>query len=122
MPPTSLNVVNDRLLLVRDQEELHKLRGTAARALADTLEAFRREGRGFERSGEETPNDIVGEELHAAIGVVNDEELSRSEELVADNERTDGVVRGATTSITYDMCITFGKASVLGGVEARPYR
>lgn len=93
----ALDIVDDGLLPVGDGEELDVLRGARAGAFADILEAFGRESRGFERVGKETTDDVVSEELHAAVGVMDDEEFPGAEELVTDDERTNGVVGGAAT-------------------------
>jgi len=92
----------------------------AARAgtCADILEAFRGQSRGFERVGEETPDNVVVEEHHAADGVVDHEKLFGAEELVADDERPDGVVEGAAAGVAYDVSVAFGEAGISGGFEA----
>ncbi len=89
-----------------------------AGAFADIFEAFGREGCGFEAVGKEAADDFVGEELHAAVGVVDDEEFFGAEELVADDQRADGVVAGAAAGVANDVSVAFGEAGVFGGVKA----
>jgi hypothetical protein len=113
------DVREDGLGLVLDCEPLDKLRRGAAGAFADVFEAFRGEDSSFEAVGQEAANDVVGEEEHAAVGVVDDEELLGAEEFVADDEGTNGVVAGAATGVADDVSVAFGESGVFGWVETR---
>jgi hypothetical protein len=108
---------DDGLVLVFDGELFDELRGGGTGAFADIFEALGSEGGGFKAVGEEAAHDVVGEEEHAAVGVVDDEEFFCAEELVADDERTDGVVAGAAAGVADDVGVAFGKTGVFGGVE-----
>jgi hypothetical protein len=111
-------VGEDGVGLVFDGEEFDELGCGRARAFAYVFEALGGEGGGFEAVGEEATDDIVREELHAAVGVVDDEEFLRAEKLVADDEGADGVVRGAAAGVADDVGVSFSEACVFGGVEA----
>src|SRR3979490_3332126 len=80
------HVCDDGLVLVFDGEPLDELCGGGTGAFADICEAFRSEGGGFQAVGEEAAHHIVGEEEHAAIGVVDDEEFFGAEKFVTDDE------------------------------------
>jgi len=64
--------------------------------------------RGFQTRRQQATHDFIGEKLHAAIGVVNDKKFSRSQELVADYQGTDGIVAGPSTGIADYVRISFG--------------
>src|SRR5881296_1849527 len=51
---------------------------------------------------------------HAAVGVVNDEELFRAEQLVGDNQRAERVVAGASSGIANHVGISLRESGVLG--------
>ena len=112
------DICDDGLGLVFDGEPFDEFGCGGTGALADIFEAFRGEGGGFEAVGEEAAHDVAGEELHAAVGVMDNEEFFCAEQLVADDERTDGVVAGAAAGVADDVGVSFGKAGVFGGVEA----
>ena len=59
--------------LVRDREPVDVRRGLRAGAGADVVEALGTQRRGLEAVRQEPGDDLVGEELHAAVGVVDDE-------------------------------------------------
>jgi len=79
------DVSKDGLGLIFDGEKFDELGCGGAGAFAYVFEAFGGEGCGFEAVCEEAADDIVAEELHAAIGVMDDEELFGSKELIADD-------------------------------------
>ncbi len=113
------DVVEDGLLLIFDGEPFDVLAGAGAGALADIAEAARGEFGGFEAGVEEIAHDVVGEEFHAAIGVMDDEKLLGAEKFVADDEGADGVVTGAAAGVADDVGVAFGEAREFGGVERR---
>src|SRR6202044_3294876 len=104
----ALDIVDDGPLLVGDGEEIGELRCAGAGAFAHILETFSRESCRFKGAGKQTTDDIVGEELHAAVGVMDNEEFLSAEKLVADDERTDGVVGGSAAGVANDVCVAFG--------------
>ncbi len=57
------------------------------------------------------------EELHPAVGVVDDEPLLGAEQLVGDHERPDRVVAGAAAGVADHVRIALAQARVLGRVE-----
>ena len=88
------------------------------RARPDVVEPVRPERSRLEAVGQEVADDLVGEELHPTVGVMDDEPLGGAEELVGDDQRADGVVAGATAGVPDDMRVTLGEAGVLGRIEA----
>src|SRR6266446_4299864 len=69
---------------------------------------------------------LVREEQHAAVGVVNDEELIRAKQLVGDDQGAERVVARAPSGIANDVSISLRESGVLGriqtGVHARENR
>src|SRR5260370_31197402 len=113
------DVIDHGLLLVADGEPLDVCTGAGARAVADMLETLSRERRGFEARGKKIAHNVVGEEFHAAIGVVNDEEFAGAKKLVTDYQGPDGVVAGSPSGVADDVSVAFGQAGVFGGIKAR---
>ncbi len=113
------DVIDHGLLLVADREPLDVFTGAGARALANILETLRGERRGFEARGKQIANGVAGEEFHAAIGVVNDEEFASAKQFVTYNERPNGVVAGSPAGVANDVSVAFGQACVFGGIKAR---
>jgi len=60
---------------------------------------------------------LVGERLHAAIGVMDDEPFAGAEQFGGDHERADRVIGRPAAGVADHMGVTFGKAGVFGGVE-----
>ena len=81
------------------------------------MEAVRSERGRLEALGEQVGHEVVAEELHAAVGVVDDEPFGGAEELVGDNEGADRVVAGAAAGVADHVGVAFAQACVLGGVE-----
>src|SRR5260370_3507386 len=113
------DVIDHGLLLVADGEPLDVFTGAGARALADILEALRGESRGFEARGKQIAHDVIGEEFHAAIGMMDDEEFASAQQFVTYNEGPNGVVAGSPSSVADDVGVAFGQAGVFGGIKAR---
>jgi hypothetical protein len=111
------DVVEHGLLLAVDGEPLDVFTGARAWTLANILETLRGERGGFEAGCQQIAHDVVGEEFHAAIGVVNDEEFARAKQFVTDDQGTNGVVAGAAAGVAYDVRVAFGEACILGGIE-----
>jgi hypothetical protein len=83
------------------------------------VEAFRAQRRRLEAVCEQPANHVVGEELHAAIGVVDDEELLGPKQLVADDQRPDGIIGGAAAGVANHVRIALREARVLRRIEPR---
>ena len=88
-----------------------------SRPLAHVGETVGAELRGLETRLEQATHHIVGEELHAAVGVVDHEPLGGAEELVRDHERTDGVVARPSSGVADHVGVALGQAGVLGRIE-----
>src|SRR5260370_39160443 len=101
------DVIDHGLLLVADGEPLDVFTGAGARALADILETLSRERRGFGARGKQIAHNVVGEEFHAAIGGVNDEEFAGVRKLVTDYQGPDGVVAGSASVVRGDFNFPF---------------
>lgn len=71
-----------------------------AGSLADIAESLRGQLGPFQTGCEQAAHYVVGEELHPAVSVVNDKEFARPEQFVTDDERANGVVACASTSIS----------------------
>ena len=63
------------------------------------------------------PHHLVGEEQHAAVGMVNDEKLPRAEQLVGDDQGAEGIIAGASSGVANDVGIAFREPRVLGRVQ-----
>src|SRR2546425_2398401 len=83
----------------------------------DIAKAIGRELRGFEATGKETPHHLVSEEQHAAVGVMNDKELIRAEQLVRDDQGAERVIAGASSGIANDVGISLRESGVLGRIQ-----
>ena len=112
------DVVDDRLLLIFDRKPFDVFAGARAGTLADVAEAGGSEFGGFEAGIQKIAHDVVGEEFHAAIGVMDDEKFLSAQQLVADDEGADGVITGAAAGIADHVGVAFGEAREFGGVEA----
>jgi hypothetical protein len=112
------DVIEDGLFLVFDGEPFDVFAGTRAGALANVAEAARAKLSGFEAGVEKIAHDVVGEEFHATIGVMDDEKFLGAEQFVADHEGADGVVTGAAAGVADHVGVALGEAREFGGVEA----
>ena len=65
------------------------------------------DSRRFKAVFEQACNDVVGKQLHAAVGMMNYKPFPGSEQLVRDNEGADGVVAGPAARVTDDVGIAF---------------
>src|SRR5208283_1554716 len=107
------------LLLVLDGEPIDVFAFARTRPLADIAEAGGSEFDGLQAGLEEAAHNLVGKIQHAALGVMNDEELPRAEQFVADDEGSNGVVAGAPAGIADDVGIAFSQTGELRGIKAR---
>ena len=103
---------------VRDRQPVDVLALARARPLADVVEAVGAERRGLEARLEQPAHDVVREELHAAVRVVDDEPLPRAEQLVGDHERADRVIARASAGVADDVRVALAEPRVLRGIEA----
>ena len=78
-----------------------------------------------ERGGRETVrpsrsrHHLVAEQLHAAIGVMDDEPFLCAEQLVRNDERANRIVGGAPAGVADHMRVAFRQAGVFRRIEAR---
>ena len=117
MLPDPGHVGHDALRVVADREPVDVRRLGGAGAGADVVEALRSQRRGVQAAGEQVAHDGVGEELHAAVGVVDDEPLGGAEQLVGDDQRADRVIAGPAAGVADDVRVALGQPGVLGRVE-----
>jgi len=104
-----------RVILYR--EPINELTFCRSGTLPDIAKAGGSELRGLEATGKEVPHQLVGEEQHAAVGVVNDEKLTRAEQLVGDDQGAERVIAGASSGVANDVGISLRQPSVLGRIE-----
>src|SRR5439155_11284345 len=126
MVPNAPHVGDDGSRIILHREPINELTLRRSGAFPDIAKAAGRELRGLEATGKEIPHHLVREEQHAAVGVVNDEELIRTEQLVGDDQGAERVVAGASSGIANDVSIALRESGVLGriqtGVHARENR
>src|SRR3954469_10090628 len=80
------DVVDYCLLRVFDSEPVDKLTFRRAGSFTDIAKSLGAELRGVEAFCQQIAHYFVGKELHSAVRVVNDEPLTRTEQLVRDHE------------------------------------
>jgi hypothetical protein len=93
------HVGDDTSRIILHREPINELAFRRPGALPDIPKAVGSEFRGLEATGEEAPHHLVGEEQHAAVGVVNDKKLARAEQLVGDDQGAERVIAGASSSV-----------------------
>src|SRR5262249_32539976 len=72
--------------IILHREPINELTFRRSGTFPDIAKAAGRELCGLEAAGKEISHHLVGEEQHAAVGVVDDEELVRAEQLVGDDQ------------------------------------
>ena len=87
--------------------------------MAHVLPAFRRKIGRLQTLGEQIADDVVGEKLHAAIGMVHYEPLARTQQFVRDDQRTDGIVAGTSACVANDVGISLGQTGKLRRIQTR---
>ena len=97
------DVGGDALGLVLDGQPIDEIAFRGARRITHVLPAVRSELRGVQALSEERAHHLVGEGLHAAVGVVDHEPLLGAEQLVGDDEGADGVIARAAAGVADDM-------------------
>ena len=97
--PLRLVRLATELDLQPDPDSERLTREAAPRVADAAAERVWAELRRLEAAGEQASHPPVGEELHTAVRVVNDEPLAGTEQLVGDDERSDGVVAGSASGI-----------------------
>src|ERR1700685_175993 len=117
MSPNTFDVVNDSLALIPNRQPLDEFAGTRPWPMAHVAESIRRQFGRLQTRSQQFAHDVTREKLHPAIGVMNDKEFPRPQQLVADHERADGVVTGAPARIANYVGISLGETGILGGIE-----
>jgi len=112
------NVIKDCLFLVFDDEPFDVFASARAGALANVAETAGSEFGSFEAGIEKIAHNVVGEEFHAAIGVMDDEKFLSAEQLVADDEGADGVITGTAARVADHVGVAFREPREFCGVEA----
>src|ERR1035437_9130508 len=113
------DVIDHRLLRIGHRKPRDVFSGTRTVALADIMESVPAKLGGFKTVGEQTAHHLVREVLHPAVCVVDDKELPRAQQLVADHKGADGIVACSNARIADHMSIAFCKPRVLGRVKTR---
>ncbi len=68
---------------------------------------------------EQIGDDVVGEQLHSTIRVMNDKPLERSQKLMRYHQRADRIVSCAAAGVANDMGIALGKTRIFRRVKSR---
>jgi hypothetical protein len=63
------------------------------------------------------PKAVVGDLLHAAVGVVNEHDLARPEQSLRNRERADHVVGDDAACVSQDVCVSVLEAE--GGEDVQ---
>ena len=119
MRPDALHVLDDARLLVLDRVPFDEVAGRVTAVVMRVRPFLSVEGGGAQVVFEQVGDDLVGKELHPAIGVVDDEPFLRAEQLVRDDERADRVVGRPAAGVADDMRVALGEPGVFGRIEAR---
>jgi hypothetical protein len=86
--------------------------------LADVLPSLVAEASRLQATEQKVADDFVGEELHAAVGVMNDEPLARPEQFGRDDERAKSIVAGPAFGIADDVRVSLAEPGQLGRIDA----
>ncbi len=118
MVANASHVGDDGSHIVLHREPINELTLRRSRAFSDITKAAGGELRGLETTGKEISHHLVREEQHAAVGVVNDEELIRTEQLVGDDQGAERVVAGAPSGIANNVRISLRESGVLSRIQS----
>jgi hypothetical protein len=86
MIPNTRHIVDYRLFCVWDCKPFNEFPSARPRAHANIAEAFSAQFGRLQTARKQATNHFIREEQHSTISVVNNEELARTEELVADDK------------------------------------
>ena len=114
-----VHIVYHRLHRVGNGKPFNELARPGSGALADISEAVRCQVGSLKAVIEQTADNLISKELHPAVGVVDDEKLTRAQQFVADYQRPDRVVAGAPPGVADHVRIPFGKPGKFRRVHAR---
>jgi len=98
--PNALHVFHYARGQVFDGEKGNEFRLVGAGALAHVVPSLLVHGSGFQALSQQVTDNFVGEVLHAAVGVVNNEPLPGTQQLVGNHQRADGVVAGPAARVS----------------------
>ncbi|EAU65160.1 hypothetical protein STIAU_4203 [Stigmatella aurantiaca DW4/3-1] len=115
----ALHVHHHALREILDREPVHELALGRAGTSADVLPLALVEHRRLEAALEQLAEGLLREELHAAVGMVDDEELLGAQQLVGDDEGADGIVTRTASGVADDVRIALLEPRELGGIDAR---
>src|SRR4051794_26781411 len=118
MVTNACDVLGDALGVVGDRKPVDVLRFGRAGTCADVGKPLGAELGGLEAVPEQAADDVVCEELHAAVRVVYHEPLRGTEQLVGDDERADRVIAGAAAGVADDVRVTLAETGVPRRVES----
>ena len=118
MVADALHVLEHALLLVGDGEPTDVLAFGRTAPAARIVPAAGVDAGGLEAAAQQLAHDVVGEGFHAAVGVVDDEPLAGTQQLVGNDQRADGVIAGAAAGIADDVGVALREPGILGRIEA----
>ena len=119
MRPDPGHVLHDTLALSLDRQPVDVVAFVRSGPATDIVEAVRTQCGRLQAAGEQAAHHVVGEELHAAVGVMDDEPLAGAEELVGDHQRADRVVARPAAGVADDVRVALAQPGVLRRVEPR---
>jgi hypothetical protein len=119
MGSNSRDVVNNTLLGVGDGEPIDVCGLSRARPGTDIGEAIGAQLCRLETVRKHPSHYVVGEELHPAVRVVDDEPLAGAEELVRNDQRTNRIITCSSARISNDVCVTFGQPGLSRWIQSR---
>src|SRR3954447_3970204 len=118
MVTNACDCLGDALGVLGDRKPVDVLRFGRAATCADVGKPLGAELGGLEAVPEQAADDVVCEELHAAVRVVYHEPLRGTEQLVGDDERADRVIAGAAAGVADDVRVTLAETGVPRRVES----
>ena len=113
------HVLKDAIFLRLDRMPLNEVARRAAAAMLRVRPILAIKARRGEIVVEQAGHDLIAEQLHATIRVVDHEPLVRPKQLVGNHQRTNSVVAGATARIADHMRIAFRETGIFCWVETR---
>ncbi len=112
------DVLDDAPGVVRDRHPVDVLAFRRAWPRLRVAPAALIQARGLETFGEEAAHDLIREQLHAAVRMMDHEPFGRAEQLVGNDQRPDGVIARPAAGVANDVGIAFGQPGVFCRVKS----